>query len=318
MQCWLSFISLFLLYSVNSHHPGMEPSVRCHCYWTRPRSFFLLAIFFFLTLLLSQIHLPFSNIIPLCVLWLWPFQWRPPPPPDTTILKQTDARRIGGGSLRTEDKKSENLVDVRLAPSFFFFFFFSRRAHKLCSAFLRSLISPKEISPGETHSHADGTFPPKPLSLFLSRSIRPFRAPLRSLCLSLSLSFAASLLSYIKQTVSLAALGDIALIFQHSGTGVMQCAAMDTLHEDLSLLKWAKSGRASLSCTGIYLRGTFLISGLYWRNPSRDVFPNAWHAAQIGRLVDLADIMPPRRSIGCSGEELGLVTVPPKIAWLLI
>lgn len=163
------------------------------------------------------------------------------PPPDTAILKQTDARRTGGGSLRTEDKKKregkENLVDARLAPSSFLFFFSYQRAHKLCSAFLRSLISPKEISPGETHSHADGTFPPKPLSLFLSRSIRPFRAPLRSLCLSLSLSFAASLPSYIKQTVSLAALGDIALIFQHSGTGVMQCAAMDTLHEDLSLLK---------------------------------------------------------------------------------
>lgn len=201
-----------------------------------------------------------------------------------------------------------------------FFFFFSRRAHKLCSAFLRSLISPKEISPGETHSHADGTFPPTPLSLFLSRSIRPFRAPLRPLCLSLSLSFAASLPSYIKQTVSLAALGDIALIFQHSGTGVMQCAAMDTLHEDLSLLKWAKSGRASLSGTGIYLRGTFLISGLYWRNPSRHVFPYAWHAAQIGCLVlvDLADIVPPRSSIGCSREELGLVTAPPKIVTLLI
>lgn len=203
----------------------------------------------------------------------------------------------------------------------FFFFFFSRRAHKLCSAFLRSLISPKEISPGETHSHADGTFPPKPLSLFLSRSIRPFRAPLRSLCLSLSLSFAASLPSYIKQTVSLAALGDIALIFQHSGTGVMQCAAMDTLHEDLSLLKWAKSGRASLSGTGIYLKGTFLISGLYWRNPSRHVFPCAWHEARIGCLVlvDIADIVPPRRgTIGCGREELGLVTAPPKIVSLLI
>lgn len=43
--------------------------------------------------------------------------------------------------------------------------------------------------------------------------------------------------SYIKQTVSLAALGDIALIFQHWGTGVMQSAAMDTLQENLSLLK---------------------------------------------------------------------------------
>lgn len=219
---------------------------------------------------------------------------------------------------RTKKRKGkENLVDVRLAPSFFFF---SQRAHKLCSAFLRSLISPKEISPGETHSHADGTFPPKPLSLFLSRSIRPFRAPLRSLCLSLSLSFAVSLPSYIKQTVSLAALGDIALIFQHSGTGVMQCAAMDTLHEDLSLLKWAKSGRASLSGTGIYLRGTFLISGLYWRNPSRHVFPYARHVAQISCLVlvDLTEIVPPRRSIGCSREERGLVTAPPKIVSLLI
>ena len=64
--------------------------------------------------------------------------------------------------------------------------------------------------------------------------------------------------SYIKQAVSLAALGDIALIFQRWGTGVMQCAAMDTLHENLSLLKWAKSGRASLSDTGIYLRRSFL------------------------------------------------------------
>lgn len=103
------------------------------------------------------------------------------------------------------------------------------------------------------------------LSLFRSRSIRPFRAlsPFSPLCLPPSLSFSpASLPSYIKQTVSLAALGDIALIFQHRRTGVMQCAAVDTLHEDLSLLKWAKSGRASLSDTSIYPRRTFLISGV--------------------------------------------------------
>lgn len=43
--------------------------------------------------------------------------------------------------------------------------------------------------------------------------------------------------SYIKQTVSLAALGDIAVIIQHRRNGVMQCAALDTLDEDLSLLK---------------------------------------------------------------------------------
>lgn len=43
--------------------------------------------------------------------------------------------------------------------------------------------------------------------------------------------------SYIKQTVSLAALGDMAVIIQHRRMGVMQCAALDTLDEDLSLLK---------------------------------------------------------------------------------
>lgn len=139
----------------------------------------------------------------------------------------------------------ENLANIRVAS----FFFFSQRVPSLCSAFLRSLISPKEISPGETHSHADGTFPPKPRSLpplslsrsfFHSRSIRPFRAlsPVLPFCLPPSLSFSPAWLpSYIKQTVSLAALGDIVLIFQHCSTGVMQCAAVDTLHEDLSLLK---------------------------------------------------------------------------------
>lgn len=162
--------------------------------------------------------------------------------------------REAGREGRTGDRNvegRENLADVRVAS----FFFFSQRAPSLCSAFLRSLISPKEISPGETHSHADGTFPPKPLSFLLSLSLCLFLSlslsfalapsghlelspPFSPLCLPPSLSFSpASLLSYIKQTVSLAALGDIALIFQHSRTGVMQCAAVDTLHEDLSLLK---------------------------------------------------------------------------------
>lgn len=70
--------------------------------------------------------------------------------------------------------------------------------------------------------------------------------------------------SYIKQTVSLAALGDIALIFQRQRTGVMQCAAMDTLHENLSLLKWAKSGRASLSDTVINPCWSFFFSVPYY------------------------------------------------------
>lgn len=70
--------------------------------------------------------------------------------------------------------------------------------------------------------------------------------------------------SYIKQTVNYAALGDIALIFQHCGTGVMQCAAMDTLHMNLSLLKSAKSESMSLSDTDIYLWKSFLSSVLHY------------------------------------------------------
>lgn len=63
-----------------------------------------------------------------------------------------------------------------------------------------------------------------------SRSAGPFKAPLLALLCCVAPS-------YIKQTVSLAALGDTALIIQHCRMGVMQCAALDTLHEDLSLLK---------------------------------------------------------------------------------
>lgn len=107
-------------------------------------------------------------------------------------------------------------------------FLLSSSACRLSSAFLRSLISQKEISPGETHSHADGTFALELLSL--SSSGGPFSAPHLAL-------FCRVAPSYIKQTVSLAALGDMALIIQHHRTGVMLCAALDTLHKDLSLLK---------------------------------------------------------------------------------
>lgn len=93
-------------------------------------------------------------------------------------------------------------------------------------------------------------------SIALSLSTKPSSASL------LSLSYCV-VPAYIKRTVSLAALGDMALIFQRCRTGVMQCAAIDTLHEDLSLLKWAKLGRASLSDTGIYLWRLFLFSVLY-------------------------------------------------------
>lgn len=102
------------------------------------------------------------------------------------------------------------------------------------------------------------------MALFLGSLYRSFSLfPSGHLVLPFSL-FCCVVPSYIKQTVSLAALGDIALIFQHWGTGVMQCAAMDTLHENLSLLKWAKSGRASLSDTGIYLSRSFFFSVLYY------------------------------------------------------
>lgn len=110
------------------------------------------------------------------------------------------------------------------------------------------------------------------LSLSHSRSIRPFRAlsPILPFCLCLFLP--TSLPSYIKQTVSLAALGDIVLIFQHCRTGVMQCAAVDILHEDLSLLKWAKSWRTSLSHASIYPRRTFINSGVCcWTAPQDQV-----------------------------------------------
>lgn len=61
-------------------------------------------------------------------------------------------------------------------------FLLSSRAWGLSSAFLRSLISRKEISPGEIHSHADGTFAQE--FLLLSCSFGPFSAPLsRSLLL---------------------------------------------------------------------------------------------------------------------------------------
>lgn len=80
------------------------------------------------------------------------------------------------------------------------------------------------------------------MALFLGSLYRSFSLfPSGHLVLPFSL-FCCVAPAYIKQAVSLAALGDIALIFQHWGTGVMQCAAMDTLHENLSLLKWAKSG----------------------------------------------------------------------------
>lgn len=80
------------------------------------------------------------------------------------------------------------------------------------------------------------------MALFLGSLYRSFSLfPSCHLVLPFSL-FCCVAPAYIKQAVSLAALGDIALIFQHWGTGVMQCAAMDTLHENLSLLKWAKSG----------------------------------------------------------------------------
>lgn len=75
------------------------------------------------------------------------------------------------------------------------------------------------------------------MALFLGSLYRSFSLfPSGHLVLPFSF-FCCVAPSYIKQTVSLAALGDIALIFQHWGTGVMQCAAMDTLHENLSLLK---------------------------------------------------------------------------------
>lgn len=130
-------------------------------------------------------------------------------------------------------------------------FLLSGRPCGLSSAFLRSLISQKEISPGETHSHADGTFAWE--VLLLSRSAGPFSVPLLA-------PFCCVAPSYIRQTVSLAALGDMAVIIQHRRMGVMQCAALDTLDEDLSLLKWAKLGRESLSETGINLWTSFLFS----------------------------------------------------------
>lgn len=60
--------------------------------------------------------------------------------------------------------------------------------------------------------------------------VGPFSAPLLA-----PFCFVAP--SYIKQTVSLAALGNIAVIIQHCRMGVMQYASPDTLDEDLSLLK---------------------------------------------------------------------------------
>ncbi len=113
------------------------------------------------------------------------------------------------------------------------------------------------------------------MALFLGSLYRSFSLfPSGHLVLPFSL-FCCVAPSYIKQTVSLAALGDIALIFQHWGTGVMQCAAMDTLHENLSLLKWAKSGRASLSDTGIYLCRSFLFSVLYYSLTKTKPFPSS-------------------------------------------
>lgn len=143
------------------------------------------------------------------------------------------------------------------------------------------------------------------LPLFHSRSIRPFRArsPVLPFCLPLSLSLSpASLPSYIKQTVSLAALGDIVLIFQHCRTGVMQRAAVDTLHEDLSPLKWAKSWRASLSDASIYPRRTFLNSGLCcWKppTPSHSTLRSAFLQAGSTSYTDMTDSDgPPGRCLG--------------------
>lgn len=117
MQGWLSFISLFLFYSVTSHRPGMEPSAGCQCYWDRPRSFFLLVIFF--NLIPVSKSLTLLNIIPLYVLWLWPFHQKFP---EIMIFKQADMQRIGRGSLWTcgwvqkKSKGERDLVDGRLAP----------------------------------------------------------------------------------------------------------------------------------------------------------------------------------------------------------
>lgn len=158
-------------------------------------------------------------------------------------------------------------------------FLLSSRACGLSYAFLRSLISQKEISLGETHSNADGTFARELLSL--SRSSRPFSAPLLTL-------FCCVAPSYIKQTVSLAALGDTALIIQQHRMGVMQCAALDTLHEDLSLLKWAKLGWESLSDAGINLWRSFLLpmlTEISWPPSYMTNGPNLWCLVCANRSI---------------------------------
>ncbi len=136
------------------------------------------------------------------------------------------------------------------------------------------------------------------MALFLGSLYRSFSLfPSGHLVLPFSL-FCCVAPSYIKQTVSLAALGDIALIFQHWGIGVMQCAAMDTLRENLSLLNWAKLGRASLSDTGIHLFRSFLFSVLYYSlfKTLLLFFPRAQYLPSVLWYVmsaHVTDVMPP-------------------------
>lgn len=124
------------------------------------------------------------------------------------------------------------------------------------------------------------------MALFLGNLYRSFSLFPSSHLVLPFLSLCGIAPSYIKQTVSLAALGDIALIFQLSVTGVMQCATMDTLHENLSLLKWAKCGRASLSDTDIYLRVSFLLSVLYYMSWNKNsFFPSVFLICDISRGI---------------------------------
>lgn len=76
------------------------------------------------------------------------------------------------------------------------------------------------------------------MALFLGSLYRSFSLlPSGHLVLPFSLSFAVSPPPILSKRFTSQPLGDIALIFQHWGTGVMRCAAMDTLHENLSLFK---------------------------------------------------------------------------------
>lgn len=292
----LSFIRLFQFYWVSSQCPGMEPSVPCQHHWAWPHSVFQWAFFpvtnslFFLHLI-SSLHFVITTFPPT------------PPRPD---LSELHKEGTGGGKNRGQKCGRERKPGWRWTRFRFLLF---PASTKPLFCFPEIINFSKRDFPGwdsftcrwHFSSKASIALPPPPpcpllsLSFFHSRSIRPFRAlsPVLPFCLPPSLSFSPAWLpSYIKQTVSLAALGDIVLIFQHCRTGVMQRAAVDTLHEDLSLLKWAKSRRASLSDASIYPRRTFLISGLCcWKYPPLRLFLRAWSLVWIWCLTSYIDRM---------------------------